>query len=265
MNRQWEFTDLELRVLWERYIGGSLPEPLTYTSRIRYADEYEQEAFRIWEYLQDTVGGSIREVLEALAHPELLLRVMGWYDRDMDDPQRWIRARVVRSGPRGYVLTQKPGETIAHSGGYTITECGPHGVADAAVRLLPPVEAGRSRSIPITLDQEDVLEQIHGGASMVLESGGESEVRRGERFLNTPADRTGVIILNQGRSKFGPRGILEQILLWRDLPDDGRYVIEVGSSAPTAVGIGRQELVARLDDAIESMLKRLENHWEIRE
>ncbi|QIS08955.1 ESX secretion-associated protein EspG [Nocardia arthritidis] len=265
MNRQWDFTDLELRVLWERYVGGQLPEPLSFTSRIRFLDEYERVKFQTWERLRDTVDGSIREVLEALARPEVLLKVMGWYDKDLMDSQSWIRARIVRSGPRGYVLTQTPGETVLHSGGYTITECGPHGISEAAVGLLPPVEAGHGGSIPITLDHEDVLEQLHGGGSLVLEERSESAMSRGERFLNTPAERTGALILHQGNSKFGPRGILERVLVWRDLPGDGRYVIEAGSGAPVAVGVGAAELAGWLDRIIDDIMERLENHWEIRD
>ncbi|QIS08957.1 ESX secretion-associated protein EspG [Nocardia arthritidis] len=261
MNRTWEFTDLEFVVLWERYIDDHIPKPLTFTSRTPLLDDYEREKFEAWERLQATAPTWLRTALEVLARPQILVKVLGWYDRNTEDPQRWIRARVACSGNHGYILTQRPGETIRHSGGYKITECGPRSLGEAIVKTLPKVEAGRFGDIPIVTSAADVLEQIHSSGSMVLESGGESAVHRSNRFFDTAATRTGVIILHQGQSKFGPRGILEQILIWRDLPDDGRYVIELGS-APTAIGIGTRRLAAKLDMMIEDMLERVENHWE---
>lgn len=81
------------------------------------------------------------------------------------------------------------------------------------------------------------------------------------RFLSAQATTTGVISIRQGYSKFGPRGVLEQLLLWRDLTDDGRYVIPL-DGAPVAVGIGAKRLARLVDDSIDVVVDRLETHWE---
>ncbi|MEU0503997.1 ESX secretion-associated protein EspG [Nocardia sp. NPDC005998] len=262
MTRTWEFTDLEFKVLWERQLQQRiLPEPLTYMSRTPLRDDYEREKFQIWERLRDTVDGSMREVLEVISRPEVLVKVLGWNDADQEDPQQWIRARGVRSGARGFLLAQQPGETPWHSSGYAITECGPWGVADAVVGLLPKTRPGRTGSIPILTDRVADHERFDFGGSRVTETASTSTVSRSDQFFAIPATRTGVITIHQGHSKFGPRGILERILVWRDLPDDGRYVIEL-DQAPVALGIGEGRLVQKIDDLIAGMLQRLETHWE---
>ncbi|MGY4102286.1 hypothetical protein ACW2Q0_22435 [Nocardia sp. R16R-3T] len=51
-------------------------------------------------------------------------------------------------------------------------------------------------------------------------------------------------------------------MLWRDLPDDGRYAF-VLDHAPVANGVRAEQLAAMLDNAIEAMLDRTETHWEL--
>jgi hypothetical protein len=264
VTQTWEFTDFDFRVLCERYADSHVPEPLTYLARTRYRNDYEREKYEAWERLRSTVDPVIQEVIPVLIHSEVSVRVQGWHDRSRDDPKQWIRARAARSGAQGYIVTQKPGETVSHSGGYTITDCGPRGLAEAVVAVLPPnVEAGRLGSIPIMTDSVDDLERLGGGGSLVTEEVDYSGARRSAEFFDTLATRTGAITIHQGHSKFGPRGILEHILMWRDLPEDGRYVIELPSSAPFAVGMGKKWLATKVEQSIDTMLDRLETHWEL--
>ncbi|MFI9506305.1 ESX secretion-associated protein EspG [Nocardia sp. NPDC052566] len=261
MTRVWEFTDDEFDVLWEQYTGGDLPpKPMTYTSRFEFQSDYARNAWEIRQRLRDTLDGSIAEVLEVIARPEVLVQAMGWYDRNEEDPQKWIRARAVRSGASGYILTQRPGETAWHSGGFTITECGPHGLADAIVATLPNVGAGKQKSFPLDVGPKEEAEPVARG--LVTERVNRPTIGPTERFFDTPADRTGVINVRQGHSKFGRRGILKQTLVWRDLPDDGRYVIEL-DDAPMAIGMGAGQLMTKVDTMIAGILSRLETHWEV--
>lgn len=262
MSAVWDFTDLEFVVLLERYTNSTLPVPFSYTSRTRWRDDYEREKFETWERLRATVDGSIRDVLETCARPEVFVVVHGWDDADITNPAKRIRARAVRSGMRGYLVTQRPGETLGHSGGFTVTECGPHGLADAVVRALPRLRAGRYRNIPIMTDRADDREQFRNVGSLVTAADRESPARQSERFFRTRASLTGAITIHQGHSKFGPRGILEQFMLWRDLPDDGRYAF-VLDHAPVANGVRAEQLAAMLENAIEAMLDRSETHWEV--
>ncbi|GAA5067033.1 ESX secretion-associated protein EspG [Nocardia callitridis] len=261
MTQEWNFTDLEFKVLWERHTDTRLPQPFMFTSRTQFLDQYEWEKYRTWEQLRDSLDSSFIEVLETCFRPEVYVVVYGWVDQDMDNPETRIRVRAVRAGTRGYVITQLPGETLWHSGGYKIVECGPHGLAEAVVAALPEVSAGRRGNFAITADQQDDLERFQANVSLVSEDSHESASEQHNRFFRMPATTTGAITVNQGRSMFGPRGIGAQIMLWRDLVDDGRYLIEL-NQAPVAIGTGRKRLTTTLDTAISDMVERTDTHWE---
>ena len=111
-------------------------------------------------------------------------------------------------------------------------------------------------------DRADDREQFRHVGSLVTVADRESPARRSERLFQTRASFTGAITIHQGHSEFGPRGILEQFMLWRDLPDDGRYAF-VLDHAPVANGVRAEQLAAMLETAIEAMLDRSETHWEI--
>ncbi|WP_067860977.1 ESX secretion-associated protein EspG [Nocardia shimofusensis] len=261
----WELTDLEFRVLCERHADSHIPPPLTYQGRAESADDYERQKISTWERLRATGDPRFAEMTRVLVRPEVSVRVLSWHDRGRDDPKLWVRARAGRTGAHGYLVVQKPGETIGHSGGYTVMDCGPRGLAEAIVNLLPPgVDAGRAGTIPLVADQVDVMQEYELPRSLVTETADDPEISRSRRFFETPADRTGAITVHQGHSMYGPRGLVEHILVWRDLPGDGRYVIELPAVAPLAVGMGRKWLTKKVDDVIEDMLARTESHWEMR-
>lgn len=261
VTRTWDLTDLELKVLWERRADANLPPPFSFISRTPLLDDYEREKYETWQRLQPMLDEGLSEVIETLIRPEVYVVGYAWCDSDMKNPAKRIRVRAARSGARGYAVTQLPGETVYHSGGFTITEIGPHGLADAVVSALPPTGAGHRHNIPIMTNNAEELERLRGGVWTVLEEADLSPLLESERFLNAPATTTGIITVHQGHSKFGPRGILEQYMLWRDMPDDGRYVI-VLDHAPVANGIGPTQLTALVGTSIEKMLERLETHWE---
>lgn len=260
MNRSWDLTDLEFAVLWERINRSDLPKPFSYISGTRGLSDYEREKLAVWDRLRDEVDDGLRDVFEAMHRPEAYVVVHGWCDHDTENPA--TRVRAMRSATHGYLLRQRPGETVWHSGGFSIEECGPHGLAEAVVRVLPEQRAGRLGAIPILTDQIDDHERFRSVPdSRVTMPSRESPADRSAAFFAIPADLTGAITVHQGYSAFGPRGILEQAMLWRDLPGDGRYVI-VLDQAPTAMGIGTRRLVALVDAAVERMRDRADSHWE---
>ncbi|WP_378737205.1 ESX secretion-associated protein EspG [Nocardia brasiliensis] len=261
MTQTWTFTDDEFDALWERYSNTHLPAPFMYTARTVRLDDYERESFQTWERLRRTLDSSFHEVLETFLRPEVSVVGYGWNEQDMNNPEKRTRVRAVRAGSRGYLMTQLPGETIWHSGGFVITDCGPHGLAEAALAALPQSDkAGRLKNVPIVVNRHDDGDYDSAG-SVALDYSRDTSAQRSQQFFDIPATSTGAITIHQGRSKFGPRGILQEILMWRDLPDDGRYVIKV-DNAPVAIGVGPERLRRMVDDAIEMILERMETHWE---
>ncbi|MFC4377435.1 ESX secretion-associated protein EspG [Nocardia halotolerans] len=262
MRQKWELTDIEFRVLWQRFVGTDLPRPLTFQTRTRLHEDYEQEKYQTWQRLQHTADPALRSVFDVLERPEVYVRLRGWNDRARDDAQYWLKARAARAGANGYLIYQLPGETPTHSGGYTVIDIGPHGLSDAVVDLMPGVGAAVGGVIPLvgaTGSTENGYEQR---PSMFFEEADTSIVERSTEFFDRAADRTGTINILQNQSMFGSRGMHRDILVWRDLPADGRYVIELPSENPLATPMSRADLTGKIDASIERMMSRVESHWE---
>lgn len=262
MTQTWELTDIEFRVLWQRFVGTDLPRPLTFQARTRLHEDYEEEKYQTWQRLQHTVDPTLRAVFDVLERPEVYVRLRGWNDRARDDAQYWLKARAARAGANGYLIYQLPGETPTHSGGYTIVDIGPHGLADAVVDLMPDTGAAVGGVIPLVGAADSADNGYERRPSMFFEEADTSIVERSTEFFDRAADRTGTINILQNQSMFGSRGMHRDILVWRDLPADGRYVIEVPSENPLATPMSRTDLTGKISASIERMMARVESHWE---
>ncbi|WP_194825892.1 ESX secretion-associated protein EspG [Nocardia sp. XZ_19_231] len=262
MTRIWEFTDVEFYVLWQRLVRANMPRPLTFVTEIRDSNEFEQHKHEAWLRVSEMIDGELRSAIDVLARPQAYVRLRGWHDRASEDPKYMIKARAARSGAHGYLVYQKPGITSWHSSGYTVVECGPHGLAEAIAGHMPPLEAGRSGIIPLVGGQSTVQPDVESRPSMVFEEADTGIAARSAAFFDTEAERTGLIEILQNQSMFGSRGMRREILVWRDLPGDGRYTIELPSETPTATPMSRPALIAAVDAAVERMMVRVESHWE---
>ncbi|MDO3647301.1 ESX secretion-associated protein EspG [Nocardia mangyaensis] len=262
MTRKWELTDIEFRVLWQRFVGTDLPRPLTFQTRTRLHEDYEQEKYQVWQRLQHTVDPTLRSVFDVLERPEVYVRLRGWNDGERDNAEHWLKARAARGGANGYLIYQLPGETPTHSGGYTVVDIGPHALAEAIVGLMPTTGAGAGGIIPLVTDAGSTRDEYAPRSSMFFEDADTSVVERSTEFFNRPAERTGTINILQNQSMFGSRGMHRDILVWRDLPADGRYVIELPNENPTATAMSRADLTDKIHASIERMMARVESHWE---
>ncbi|WP_069161927.1 ESX secretion-associated protein EspG [Nocardia altamirensis] len=258
----WSFTDLEFAVLWERHSEYPFPVPFTYTSRTPLHDDYVAEKRQTWERMRGEVTAEVVGAMETVCSPDVFVSVRGWCDQDMDDPEKRIRIFAARTGVRAYVVTQSPGETVWYSSGYTVSECHPRGLAADLVGRLPDVEAGKRKNTVVVPEVKNLNDAAWGVA--VADDGQATLAVRSKKFFAIEATTTGEIVIRQGRSKYGPRGIRQQVLQWRDLPDDGRYVIGP-DEPPVAIGTGKRRLIGLIDAGIELMVDRLETHWESEE
>ncbi|MFC8530735.1 ESX secretion-associated protein EspG [Nocardia sp. NPDC057227] len=260
MTLRWFFTDLEFVLLCDSTGRANIPDPFTFTSRIALAEEYEAERKRVLAELRDRDDPELRALADAVARPDVSLAIRSWDEKDYADPEHQIRVHAVRSRARGYVITQRPGETVFHSGGFDVVECDPHAVADEALGCLPYATAGRSAAIPLpgadTGAGAERFDSVPGIGDEVEEDD------RGPVFLATPATRTGDLVVYQGRSKFGPRGRVGMALDWRDLPEDGRYVIRTEPAGRMATGMGTKGMVEWVNEQIAEILLRLDRHME---
>ncbi|MEU1523340.1 ESX secretion-associated protein EspG [Nocardia rhamnosiphila] len=210
---RWHLTGLQFKVLCDDLRLGGLPRPFTFTSDTRFADDYECERNEVRAGLREVTDPRFDAMVRALTRPDIMVLANLWNERHHTDPQQCLRVHAVRRDDRGYVITQRPGETVAHSGGFDIAECSPAFLARTVVGLLPEAGAGR--------DPQSV--------SAGLTAGGANPDVRGFPSSGAPSVSSGpdagVLKVIQGRLGFRARGIIHVGLVWRDLPGDGRYVL----------------------------------------
>ncbi|PXX57621.1 ESAT-6 protein secretion system EspG family protein [Nocardia tenerifensis] len=261
MTQQWKFTALEFIVLCEQYREGSLPTPFLFvTDEVVMADDLARRKRAAWEDLRRRLGGSFDGAIQVLTAPELFVRVRSWDEQDENNMSKQYHLHAARAGALGYLFEQRPGLLTYDTPAFTVTECDPRGLANAVVDRLPQVEAGRSQDIPIVTDPAEHITPTWG-TSYVRDDRDSSPVYQTQQFFQRRADCTGSIIVVQGRSKYGPRGIHETKMMWRDVADDGRYLMSL-DGAPIAVATGRRQLTERIQRDIDHLMQRLETHWE---
>ncbi|MFI7000531.1 ESX secretion-associated protein EspG [Nocardia sp. NPDC050175] len=252
---------LEFVVLCERHRQGLLPKPFWLESdEVVFADELERRKRAAWEDLRQRLDGWFDGAIEVLRAPELYVEVSSWDERNMRNSARALRVYAARAGAIAFVFEQAPGPLTYDTVAFTVTECDPRRLAVAVEELLPRVEAGRLPGIPIVTDSAEDVAPSWGG-SYIRDDREDKLVYRTQQFFQRPADCTGSIVVAQGRSKYGPRGIRKTTMMWRDVIDDGRYVMSL-DEPPFAVGTNRRMLVERIQQDIDILMQRLETHWE---
>ncbi|MCM6788592.1 ESX secretion-associated protein EspG [Nocardia sp. CDC159] len=261
MEETLTFTGIEFQALCDRHRDGVLPNPFVFTTdEPMMSHEYEQATREAVDGLERRFGSALHGLVEVLCAPEVFVRVRAWDERDMDNPQKWALMHVARRGTRAYVLRQLPGKTLSRSGGFTATECDPRGLAVTVVDALPKAPPGNGGSIPLVIDPAQHTVPP-GTGSFFRDDEEDSDVQRTQKFFQKRAKSTGSIIVVQGRSKYGPRGIHESKMMWRDVVGEGRYVMTLDDS-PIAVPTSRKQLIERIQTDIDNLMERIGSHWE---
>ncbi|MFI1915026.1 ESX secretion-associated protein EspG [Nocardia sp. NPDC020380] len=252
---RWEFTDDEFQVLCDKYLEGVLPAPLTYLSRSLLLEDYEREVAAIRDRLDFELGTEPRLAMEVVAQPEVRIVLRACVDGDFGNPAQWIRMHGARSGRRALLIRQEAGETFEHGGNVTLLECEPEELPGLLVAQLPPAKAGRRTSIPIV--PEPTASEPHT-ASGAFDSFEDSDGSAAAAFLSEPVTLNGIVRISQARSKYGPRGVSAVMLNWRDVVDDGRYLIELGQPEMLAVGVDTRQFTDRLAQSIAQIIEQME-------
>ncbi|MGW4242993.1 ESX secretion-associated protein EspG [Nocardia sp. NPDC004722] len=259
MLRTWKFTDLEMLSVWQSLGEESLPVPLTFASRTQWWDDHLANMARTREGLRDREFDYL-DVLQAVRAPEVRVEVHGWDGRDRLSASSTIRLLGVRSGEAGYLLVQHPGETYRHSSGFTLSEFYAEELAERVVAALPDTPAGRdfpgAQGGDLVLAETEDVEEVdyEFGMSPAHETLEGTTVTRAADFLAAPVPSTGTIDVVQGRSRFGPRGIARYRMQWRDLENDGRYVV-TGEHPPVAAAADHRRLVDILNVHIAEVVQ----------
>lgn len=241
--RRWELTDVQLKVLCEDRRFGGLPRPLTFTSRTRFADDYEAEKAQVRAELAGRADPEFDRFVRALTRPDVMFVVYLWNEQDYTDPRQRLRVHATRCGDHGYVITQRPGETVAHSGGFDIAEYAPEALPRVLADLPPDVPAGGDPA------------GMRGGSGSA-EAPPEPAVPRSTAAETTSrGPNCGVVKVIQGHLGFREPGIVHVGLAWRDLPGDGRYA--VGPEATDVLGMDNAAIRQWIDARTAEIMLRL--------
>ncbi|MFD4432310.1 ESX secretion-associated protein EspG [Nocardia sp. NPDC058497] len=254
MTTVFEFSPLEFVSIWDVFREEKLPEPLSYRGPASTYDDALQAKRRAWQDLRQRNDRELDALIGAMTQPDIRIVVWGIDCRAPSNPKRALRVLAVRKGETSFVIQQQPGETMSHSTGFTVTRHDAISMGDAVASLFPAAEAGRRRDFEL-IDTATTDLDFGYGRSLVHEDGDDSAAQAAA-FLREPEDFAGTIDIEQGWSRFGPRGILRLHLAWRDLVDDGRYVIVPGSPAK-AVPADRRRLVSLINSQIAEIVRAI--------
>ncbi|MFF3224965.1 ESX secretion-associated protein EspG [Nocardia suismassiliense] len=257
MNRTWDFTDLEFAAAWDATQADLVPEPLVYTSSTEFYDDARAAMREAWARVRSRWGHELEEILAAIARPDIRLIVRGLDGQDPRNPKGVVRMLAARKGEVAYVITQKPGRTFWHAEGFTLTEHEVLSLGDTVAAALPKVPAGKQSDFVLVEPRAaDEFDYSYGRSK--IQDFEDAVDSRSEAFNKADATLDGTIVVQQGHSRFGPRGITNMYMRWRDLVDDGRYVIMPGN--PTmVVAADTKRLGALINSHIAEVVKAIKD------
>ncbi|KQY33243.1 hypothetical protein ASD42_15300 [Nocardia sp. Root136] len=251
-----EFTPVEFAAMYDELKEESLPEPLSYRGAARtYADSVRVK-HEAWQALRRRSNGELEVLTEALTCPDIRVIARGIDGREPENPKRSLRVLAVRKGDNAFVVRQKPGATMSDSTGFTVTRHDALALGDAVASLFPVADPGRRRDFEL-VDTAAPDVDFSFSRSLVHDTGDDSAAV-GAEFLRESDDLAGTIEIEQGWSRFGPRGILRLYLVWRDVVDDGRYVIVPGTP-PRVVPADRRRLVSLINAQIAEVVRAIKD------
>ncbi|MGV9972228.1 ESX secretion-associated protein EspG [Nocardia beijingensis] len=254
MNDTWEFSGLEFTAAWHA-AKESLPDPFFYLSGTTYYDDARRQKDEAWQRIRTRWGRALEELMDVLMVPDIRLVIRGIDGRDARNPQGSIRILAGRKGDRAFLVTQKPGAERP-TGGFTVAEHDALALGHAVAAALPKVDAGRGRAFDLLAPDGDGLDHSYGRS--LVHDVEDRAASRSESFDRAQATTVGTIVVEQGHSRFGPRGIARAHLAWRDLVDDGRYAIVPGNP-PTVVAADVRRLAELINARIAEVVRTIKD------
>ncbi|WP_459955848.1 ESX secretion-associated protein EspG [Nocardia sp. IFM 10818] len=252
MYQSWSLTDLELQALWEDLGEQQLPAPLRFGGHAEWWDEHLAQLRRAREGLRDREP-AVDEAIAAVYWADVRVELRGWDGRDWQNPKGTIRVLGARRGGLGYLLVQQPGEIHSHGREFTMTEFDADALPGELMAMLPDLGPGRNRDV-VLAEREDVEETEYAYELSPAHQSVEGTVTDlATEFLAKPVTTAGTIDVVQGHSVYGPRGIVRYQLGYRDIEDDGRYLI-TNDLPPVASSADRRRMITAVETLISEVL-----------
>jgi hypothetical protein len=251
----WEFSGLEFVAAWNA-VNESLPDPFVYVSGTTYYDDARRQKSEAWQRIRTRWGRELEDLMSVLAVPDIRLVVRGVDGGDARNSIGSIRMLAGRRGDRAFLVTQKPDHTESRTEGFTVVEHDVLALGDVVAAALPKADAGQRPAFDLAEPEGDGLDHFYG-RSLVNDVEDRATSRR-QSFERAPVATAGTIVVEQGYSRFGPRGITRTHLAWRDLVDDGRYVI-VPSRPPMVAAADVRRLADLINTRIAEVVQSIKD------
>ncbi|WP_067646772.1 ESX secretion-associated protein EspG [Nocardia harenae] len=253
MSRSWELSPLEFIALWAGR-GEWLPEPFHHRTEpgVTAVAARRERAVAAAE-LRERWGGLFDDVLDAVTRPDIRVVVHGVAPADGTG----VFALATRTADQGYLIVQQPSGCAERAGGFTVTEQDVLELGDAVAAALPECPAGSRPGFTVTDPAADA-DLDHGYHRSTVRDVIDTRPSKDADFGTAAADLAGTITVQQGVSRFGPRGINTVYLHWRDLTDDGRYVVVPGNPA-TVIPAGRSRLTSLVNAQIAEIVRAIKD------
>ncbi|MQY19075.1 ESX secretion-associated protein EspG [Nocardia macrotermitis] len=247
-------TSFETVVLWELMSRERLPFPLVHWPTQQYEDDYirakKETAERLLAYLPEDA----MQLWEAAVNPDIVIWAAG--EPSADETDMSLVTRVVGLRREGYavVLVQQPGETIERGGDVDVYETDVVGLARSVIEHLPKVGRGKRGEVQILPEEPDGSDAHHDG-SPVLDSNDQTQ-QRSDRWRRAKAIQFGDLKVEPGKGAHWIQDRSGYLIRWRDLVDDGRYVIEAKPD-PVAVPVDDEGFETVVNRRVADLVRRI--------
>ncbi|MFC9897062.1 ESX secretion-associated protein EspG [Nocardia sp. NPDC127579] len=257
-------TSLELAVLWELMSNDKLPFPLAHWPTHQYEDDYirakKETAERLLAYLPEDA----EQLWEAAVNPDIVIWAAGESPDDETDMSAVTRVVGLRREGYAVVLVQEPGESIERGGDIDVYETDIPGLARAVIEHLPKVGRGTQGEVPIVSKRADRMEYGYG-SSRVLAPSQSTTHQRSDAWRGAKATQIGELKVEPGGGAHWIQDRRGYLMRWRDLADDGRYLIEPRPN-PIAIPVDDRAFERIVNQYVAELVRRIrENRPAIRD
>ncbi|MBH0777594.1 ESX secretion-associated protein EspG [Nocardia bovistercoris] len=247
-------TSLEVAVLWELMSNDSLPFPLMHSPTHQYEDDYIRAKRSTAERLLRVLPPDAQQLWEAAVNPDIVIWAAGEAPDDAKDMSAVTRVVGLRREGYAVVLVQQPGESIEDGGDIDVYETDVPGLAKAVIGRLPKVGRGKQGEVPILSRQPDGLDYSYG-SSPVLDAIDPPQVRS-DRWRNAKATQLGELKVEPGSGAHWIQDRRGHLVRWRDLVDDGRYLIDPKPN-PVAIPVDDNEFERFVNQRVVELVRRI--------
>ncbi|WP_024799536.1 ESX secretion-associated protein EspG [Nocardia sp. BMG51109] len=259
-------TSLEVTVLWEMLSDDGLPFPLTHWPTHEYEADYVRAKRETAERLlgnppfrapQGWESADLLQLWKAAVNPDIVIWAAGEAPGDETDMSAVTRVVGLRREGYAVVLVQQPGATIERGGDIDVYQTDVVGLAKAVIDQLPKVGPGKQREVPILAQQPSAGTDSYG-SSPVLDSMNLPQ-QRSDRWLNAKTARRGELRVEPGSAAHWIQDRRGYLLRWRDIADDGRYVIEPKPD-PVAIPVDDDAFEKFVNQRVADLVRRIKEN-----